>query len=179
MKQQLHSILGSIFTHAQNIAVKARGVYLTNQIRKNGSKGHLRGDVKIVNPERVYIGLNSYINGGMIRSSQHAVIRIGDNCMLSYGVHLRTDTHAYASIDRPMREQGMIEKDITIEDDVWIGFGAQIMAGVTIGRGSIVGAGAVVTKDVEPFTIVGGVPAKVIKRRGHPFAPEASEGVHE
>jgi acetyltransferase-like isoleucine patch superfamily enzyme len=52
-----------------------------------------------------------------------------------------------------------------VQDDVWIGHGATILKGVTIGMGSIVSAGAVVTKDVEPYSIVGGVPARVIKSR--------------
>ena len=54
---------------------------------------------------------------------------------------------------------------VTIGHDVWIGHGATVMAGVTIGDGAVIGAGAVVTKDVEPYTIVGGVPAKFLKRR--------------
>lgn len=55
--------------------------------------------------------------------------------------------------------------DIIIEDDVWIGYGSIIMSGVKIGRGSVIAAGAVVTKDVKPYSIVGGVPAKFIKKR--------------
>ncbi len=56
--------------------------------------------------------------------------------------------------------------DIVIEDDVWIGSGARVMDGVTIGRGAIIGAGAVVTKDVPPYSIALGVPARVVGRRG-------------
>lgn len=59
--------------------------------------------------------------------------------------------------------------DIVIGNDVWIGYDAVIMAGVTIGDGAIIGTRAVVTKDVEPYSIVGGVPAKEIRKR---FAPE-------
>ena len=59
--------------------------------------------------------------------------------------------------------------DIIVDDDVWIGYGATIMSGVHIGQGAVVAAGAVVTKDVPPYAIVGGVPAKVIKYR---FEPE-------
>ena len=54
---------------------------------------------------------------------------------------------------------------VTIGHDVWIGHGATVTAGVTIGNGAVIGAGAVVTRDVEPYTVVGGVPARVIKRR--------------
>lgn len=61
-----------------------------------------------------------------------------------------------------MNNQGGYEKDIVIEDNCWIGYGAQIMPGITIHNGSVVGAGAVVTKDVEKNTVVGGVPATVI-----------------
>jgi maltose O-acetyltransferase len=56
-------------------------------------------------------------------------------------------------------------KKVIIEDDVWIGRNAIIMPGIRIGKGSIIGAGSVVTKDVEPFSVVGGVPAKLIKKR--------------
>jgi len=63
--------------------------------------------------------------------------------------------------------------DIIVEDDVWIGYGATILSGVRIGQGAIVSAGAVVTKDVPPYAIVGGVPAKVIKYRFPPHIVDA------
>lgn len=66
--------------------------------------------------------------------------------------------------------------DIVIGNDVWIGYGAVIMAGVTIGDGAIIGARAVVTKDVEPYSIVGGIPAKEIRKR---FAPDVIERLME
>lgn len=59
----------------------------------------------------------------------------------------------------------MLQGDIIIDDDVWIGAGAIILTGVTIGKGSVIAAGSIVTKDVEPYTIVGGNPAKLIKKR--------------
>ena len=57
------------------------------------------------------------------------------------------------------------DQDIIVEDDVWIGARAIILKGVTIGKGSVVGAGAVVTKTIPPYSIVGGVPAKILRRR--------------
>ncbi len=66
--------------------------------------------------------------------------------------------------------------DIVIGNDVWIGYDAVIMAGVTIGDGAIIGARAVVTKDVEPYSIVGGIPAREIRKR---FAPDVIERLRE
>ncbi len=76
-----------------------------------------------------------------------------------------TRNHGHDRTDIPMTRQGYNNAPIVIEDDVWIGFRAVVLAGVTIGRGSIVGSGAVVTKDVAPYSVVGGVPARVIKSR--------------
>lgn len=70
------------------------------------------------------------------------------------------------------KSEAISKGDIIIDDDVWIGYGATIMSGVHIGQGAVVAAGAVVTKDIPPYAIVGGVPAKVIKYR---FKPEMIE----
>lgn len=73
--------------------------------------------------------------------------------------------HIHENSSVPINRQGHSEADIVIRDNVWIGYGAQIMSGVTVGSDSIVGAGAVVTKDVPEGTVVAGVPARVIKKR--------------
>lgn len=121
-------------------------------------------DTVCENPENVLIGNNTYINGGRICASNGKII-IGDNCMISFDVHIRTDMHCYNRTDIPMIEQGHSYKDIIIGNDVWIGYGAQIMPGVNIADGSIIGAGAVVTKDTEPYCVYGGVPARKIRSR--------------
>jgi acetyltransferase-like isoleucine patch superfamily enzyme len=79
-----------------------------------------------------------------------------------------TRKHGFSDVDKPMSHQGYTNAPIVIEDDVWVGFQAVILPGVTIGHGSIVGAGAVVTKDVEPYTVVVGIPARPLKRRDEP-----------
>lgn len=73
--------------------------------------------------------------------------------------------HEYGDLETPIMYQEEIRKGIKIEDDVWIGCGVRILDGVVIGKGSVVGAGSVVTRSVPPFSVVVGVPAKVIKCR--------------
>lgn len=91
---------------------------------------------------------------------------IGNDVMMGPDVLIMTRNHRFDSTKIPMRIQGFSEeRPVTIEDDVWIGDSCIILPGVTIGRGSIVGAGSVVTKNVEPFSIVGGNPAKLIRYR--------------
>ena len=73
--------------------------------------------------------------------------------------------HAFADPNKTLKSQGSTSKGIVIEDDVWIATNSSILDGVTIGKGSVVAAGAVVNKDVPPYSVVGGVPAKILKSR--------------
>jgi acetyltransferase-like isoleucine patch superfamily enzyme len=110
---------------------------------------------------RSNIGANCYIgcSGG---------IEIGENVMMSPGVSLFAENHNFVRTDIPMKDQGVTRKMIVIEDDCWLASGSTILAGVRVGRGSVVAAGAVVTSDVPPYAIAGGVPAKVIGWRKQP-----------
>jgi len=104
------------------------------------------------------IGINASLNtsGGII---------IGNNVMMGPDVVISTQDHRHDDATNPMIDQGYVKAPIIIEDDVWIGTRAIILSGVRIGKSAIVGAGAVVTKDVPPFSVVGGNPAKVLKTR--------------
>ncbi len=104
-------------------------------------------------------GRNFYANHGCTVLDGAEVV-IGDDVMLGPGVVIATPTHP---LDETRRVEGYEQaKPVHLGDAVWIGANATILQGVTVGRGAVVGAGAVVTKDVAPYTVVGGVPAKVI-----------------
>jgi len=92
-------------------------------------------------------------------------IRIGEHVMIADAVSIRDTDHVFEDIKRPMAHQGVVSHPVVIEDDVWIGRGATILKGVRIGKGSIIAAGAVVTKDVAPYSIMGGIPARLIRAR--------------
>lgn len=95
----------------------------------------------------------------------HGNLTIGNNVLIAGHCLIIPANHKFEDLGRPINKQGLSKKGILIEDDVWIGAGSRILDGVKIGKGAIIAAGAVVNKDVEPYTIVGGVPAKFIKKR--------------
>ena len=132
---------------------------------EKGKNVRISINTKTMNQKNIKIVNNSSINSGMLVAGKNSEIIIGDNCLISYNVHIRTISHNYIDKKRLILEQGNFEKTIIIGNDVWIGYGAQIMPGVKIGDGSVIAAGAVVTKNVEPYKVVGGVPAKIIKER--------------
>lgn len=90
---------------------------------------------------------------------------IGKHCAIAAHVVLASVGHGYDRVDIPMVEQQAQTNEVVLEDDVWIGANAVVVGGVRIGTGSIVGAGAVVTRDVPPFSVVGGVPARMLRDR--------------
>jgi len=79
---------------------------------------------------------------------------------------IETTNHNILDVLKPIREQGAYRLPVEIEDDVWIGNRVTILPGVKIGKGSVLAAGAVITKSVEPYCVMAGVPAVVIKKRG-------------
>ena len=126
----------------------------------------------------VSIGRKTYGPLWVLTSNREARLTIGNFCSIaSNAAFILSSEHRAGNISTfPFRVkygyadcEALSKGDIVVDDDVWIGYGATILSGVHIGQGAVVAAGAVVTKDVPPYAVVGGVPAKVIKYR---FGPE-------
>ena len=109
-------------------------------------------------------GRNCSVNSGAVLDGRGG-ISVGDYVMIGPNVCIASSSHNHKDIKTPISVLGHKMKPVRIKSGVWIGANATILGGVTIGRGSVVGAGAVVTKDVDDFTIVAGVPAKNIGTR--------------
>ncbi len=160
--------VGKLIFSIQHRIELLKGSYNSALVNNPTGSAYVSGKVLLGYPEHIKIGRNSYVNGGQLCASENAFITIGDDCLLSYHVHLRTDMHLYKMQMLPICEQGYKEADIVIGNDVWIGYGAQIFGGVTLGDGCVIGAGTVVTKDVKPYqVVVGGM--RVIGERSQYF----------
>lgn len=123
-----------------------------------GKGGHIKlGERNSVNPYSVIYGHGGLTTGAFVRIAAHTVI-IPAN-------------HVFSDPTVPIARQGLRKQGITIGDDVWVGAGCQILDGVTIGNGAVIAAGSVVNQTVEPFTVVGGVPARMLKRRNQEALP--------
>jgi acetyltransferase-like isoleucine patch superfamily enzyme len=97
-------------------------------------------------------------------------IKIGKACMIAANTGIYANNHIFSDLTRDIALQGVTREGIIIEDDCWLGHGVTVLDGVIIGKGSVIGAGSVVTKDIPPYSVAVGVPAKVIKSRNPKFS---------
>jgi maltose O-acetyltransferase len=136
---------------------------------KLGRKCSIQLGVEFWNAPRVYLGDRVIINHDCVIDGRHHNVTIGDDVSIGPRATVLTLGHDPQSAD--FSNQG---GPVTIGRRVWIAYGAIVLPGVTIGEGAVVAAGAVVTQDVLPFTIVGGVPAKPIGQRHNDLSYELS-----
>ena len=113
---------------------------------------------------RIRIGAGSFLNIGVMVAA-HELVEIGDHCMFANGCFVSDGTHRFDDPDKPVTWQGFTTKGPTrIGDNVWCGANVVVTSGVTIGERSVIAANSVVTRDVPPFSIAAGAPAKVLKQ---------------
>lgn len=140
---------------------RLRNCYYSRVLKSMGRGCQIGAGVLITGAANITLGKNVYVNAGVtLQSCEGAEIILGDQVILSYGVKVITGGLV---ID----ERGTIHPDheakpITVEESAWVGAGAILLPGVTVKEGAVVAAGSVVTRDVEPHTIVGGVPARLV-----------------
>ena len=112
------------------------------------------------NPSNIYLGNNVIINRNVMLDGRGAKIIIGNNVDIAQETNIWTLEH-----DVKSENHKVTAGDVIIEDYVWIASRVTILPGVHIGKGAVIATGAVVTKDIPPLTIVGGIPAKIIGKR--------------
>ena len=163
-----HIMFDELSLEARKLTLKINKTSFNKKLRKLFSKLTLEEidpSFRVFPPfytdagKNIHFGKNVFINACCNFQDQGGIF-IGNNVLIGHNVTLATINH-----DVNIETRGnMLLKPIIIEDDVWVGSGAIITQGVRVGKGAIIAAGAIVTKDVEPFSVVGGVPAKLIKK---------------
>ncbi|HPQ27813.1 MAG TPA: acyltransferase [Desulfobacteraceae bacterium] len=128
---------------------------------QTGRNVNIEPRVNFIRMSQTSIGDNSGIGYG----SFVGLTTIGKDVMMADEVMIISGNHHFDRTDIPMRLQGGEDQRVVIEDDVWIGARVIILPGRRIGKGSILGAGSVITCDVEPYSVMGGNPARLIRRR--------------
>jgi acetyltransferase-like isoleucine patch superfamily enzyme len=120
-----------------------------------------------VHEGEVRIGAKSVI-GQECTISAYQHVSIGRECIVADRVMLIDFDHGVTEIERPIRLQGIYKRDVRIGHNVWMGYGACVLRGVSIGENSVVGTSAVVTRDFPANSVLGGVPARLIRMREEP-----------
>jgi acetyltransferase-like isoleucine patch superfamily enzyme len=157
----------NVYISATVRIVKMKGCTL--QIERGSSIGH--GSLLYISTQdgknaALVIGHNTAINEYNNIRATGGSIYIGNYCQIAEFCTLVASNHEIETEKYMVEEKwNILKTDIVIEDDVWIGANAVILPGVKVGKGAVVGAGSVVTRNVEPFSIVGGNPARIIRMR--------------
>lgn len=172
----MHKLISKIPGLRSLVRAKEKYDFHKQWLRRNTHNGTIVG-TRFFPMEVVTVGKGTY--GDITLQSLHVTpqekltignyVSISPDVLFLLGVNHRTDTITtypfYSMLIKRSPIDALTKGPIIVEDEVWIGTGAQIHSGVTIGKGAIVAAGAIVTKDVPPYAIVGGCPAKLIKYR--------------
>lgn len=159
-------ILGGVLSYSYNYLISSlpsrrlRMAYLRAYLAAIGTETSVQMGCRFLNGRKVFLGDRNVINFGCLFDGRHYKIQTGSDVSIGPEAAILTLGH-----DPQSPEFANKGGDVIIGDHVWIAYRAIILPGITIGEGAVVGAGSVVTKDVEPYMIVAGNPAQVIKKR--------------
>lgn len=161
----LKSFLNGLFKFSTDIIMMipihfVRNCYLKIFLNKLGKNSEICRNIDFRSLRRIKIGSYSTINKHVVLDGRGGILTIGNSVDIAQDCRIWTLQHDYNS-----PEYKAIGGDVTIEDYVWVASGATILPNVKIGKGAVVATGAIVTKDVPPYAIVAGIPAKIIGNR--------------
>ena len=142
-----------------------RGKYCRSFFKESGHTLLIEDHLRCLGAGNISLGHDVFINHHVELIAENSFIQIGSYVRIGQYTTILTLIHEYKEKSRPMFLQKDSYAGVVIEDDVWIGARCVILPGVKIHKGAVIGAGAVVTKDVPAYSVVGGVPARVIKKR--------------
>jgi acetyltransferase-like isoleucine patch superfamily enzyme len=143
---------------------KNNKIYLADKVGLNYGV-----DINALRNTCIYIDESTFI-GPYVCIAGPGNIKIGKNCLIAAHTGIFANNHIFSDPTQLIGLQGITREGIVIEDDCWLGSGVKVLDGVTIGKGSVIGAGSVVTKNIPPFSVAVGVPARVIKSRNTQIA---------
>jgi len=165
MKDKLFFIVqGFLKYNAFGFGVSLRSFFYKPFFKSFGNNIQIQDGVTIKYPSEMQWGNN-------IKIGQHCFfvgkggLKIGNNNLIGAGTKIITSNHNFDATDIPMIEQGLSFNEVIIEEDVWFGFDVKVLGGSVIKKGSIVGTNSLVNQTFEPFSVIGGTPAKLIKKR--------------
>lgn len=162
---------------------KIKREYVLSNVNKEWRKRNTYNHTsigKICDIDCISVGRETYgvlnVNNYDHKPSERIGLEIGSYCSIADDVNFllagehelnRLSTFPFKryALDKPVLNDSISKGRIVVEDDVWIGYGVTVLSGVKIGQGAVIATGAVVTKDVPAYTIVGGIPARIIKKR--------------
>ena len=146
----------------QDFAIRLRRILAEKIFKQVGENVTFHHDVLFSSGSNITLGDHVFVNRRVMLDDR-GPLTLGDHCMLAAGVVIETHTHVFDDFSKPMSQGGRRMQPVSIGAESLIGYNAVVMAGTTVGRRVIVAANSVVTKDVEDYHVVGGVPASFIK----------------
>lgn len=163
---ELESVLFGLFSAIPGILGMAlRNLIASLFFHKKQGFYAIQPRVVFVETGKLSVGKHFAVNSGTYINAK-GTISIGDDVIIGTNVTISSGMHPIDGIESSVLSRPTIPKPIVLEDDIWIGSGAVIMPGVTLKKGTVVGANSTVTHDTEPYAVVAGSPARVLRYRG-------------